>query len=197
MVRLHRAFGGRRGRFVVAAGLGTAAVVLAACGSASSSPTSTSSGTAASVFSVMNVSGLGQVLVDGNERTVYVLTSGAHKNVPCASSNGCTNVWPNLPLTGSTAAPKAGNGIEASMLGTMKLSDGKTYPTYNGWLVYEYTGDSGPGQAAGQGISSYGGTWYVLGPSGNPIKATPTSSSGGGSSGGGSSGGGSSGGTGY
>ena len=48
----------------------------------------------------------------------------------------------------------------------MELSDGETYPTYNGWLMYEYSGDSGPDQAEGEGVSSYGGTWYVLSPSG-------------------------------
>jgi hypothetical protein len=61
-----------------------------------------------------------------------------------------------------------------------KLSDGETYPTYNGWLVYEYSGDSGPGQSNGQGIKSFGGTWYVLNASGSPV----TTMSGGSSSGG-------------
>jgi hypothetical protein len=75
------------------------------------------------------------------------------------------------------------------MLGTMKLSDGKTYPTYNGWLMYEYTADSGSGQANGQGISSFGGTWYVLSPSGNPNTAATSASSSGGSGGSGGGGG--------
>jgi hypothetical protein len=51
----------------------------------------------------------------------------------------------------------------------MKASDGQTYPTYNGWLMYEYVGDSGPGQGHGQGIQSFGGTWYALNPAGMPI----------------------------
>ncbi len=59
----------------------------------------------------------------------------------------------------------------------MKLSDGETYPTYNGYLLYEYTGDSAPGQTNGQGLQSFGGTWYVLNASGQPVKS---SSSGGG-----------------
>jgi hypothetical protein len=67
-------------------------------------------------------------------------------------------------------------GIDASLLSTKKLSDGETYPTYNGWLMYEYSGDSGPGQSSGQGIKSFGGTWYAVMPSGNPV----TSSGGGG-----------------
>ena len=49
--------------------------------------------------------------------------------------------------------------------------------TYKGWRVYEYTGDTGSGQANGQGLKSFGGTWYVLNASGQPVK---TSSSGGG-----------------
>lgn len=62
----------------------------------------------------------------------------------------------------------AGTGVKASLLGTKKLSDGKTYPTYNGWLMYEYAGDPGPGQAKGQRIKSFSGTWYVLNASGTP-----------------------------
>ena len=69
------------------------------------------------------------------------------------------------------SATTAGTGVKASLLGT-KLSDGKTYPTYNGWLIYEYTGDPGPGQAKGQRIKSFGGTWYVLNPSGNPVTSS-------------------------
>ena len=61
----------------------------------------------------------------------------------------------------------------------MKLSDGETYPTYHGWLMYEYSGDSGPGQSNGQGIKSFGGTWYALNASGDLVK------SGGGGGGGG------------
>jgi hypothetical protein len=57
----------------------------------------------------------------------------------------------------------------------MKLGDGETYPTYNGYLVYEYVGDSGRGEANGQGIKSFGGTWYVLDASGNPVKKSGSS----------------------
>jgi hypothetical protein len=62
----------------------------------------------------------------------------------------------------------------------MKLSDGETYPTYNGWLMYEYVSDPGPGYANGEGIKSFGGTWYVLDASGNPVTAKASGSSGGG-----------------
>jgi hypothetical protein len=70
------------------------------------------------------------------------------------------------------SAATAGTGVKASLLGTKKLSDGKTYPTYNGWLIYEYAGDPGPAQATGQRIKSFGGTWYVLNTSGNPVTSS-------------------------
>jgi predicted lipoprotein with Yx(FWY)xxD motif len=111
------------------------------------------------------------VVVDGRGRTVYLLTSGDHTNVPCDDASGCTKVWPHLPLPQGTSSAKAGNGLQASLLSTMKLSDGETYPTYNGWLMYEYVGDSGPGQAHGEGIQSFGGTWYAISPAGTPVTA--------------------------
>ena len=49
------------------------------------------------------------------------------------------------------------------------MMNGETYATYNGRLLYEYSGDSSPGDANGQGIKSFGGTWYVLDDSGNPV----------------------------
>jgi hypothetical protein len=39
-----------------------------------------------------NVSGVGNVVVDGKGRTVYILTSGGQMNVPCTSANGCTKL---------------------------------------------------------------------------------------------------------
>jgi predicted lipoprotein with Yx(FWY)xxD motif len=175
------------GKGLVVGGVLGVAALIAGCGGGSQTPSTTttsSSGSAAkpsTSFSTADVSGVGTVVVDGNGRTVYILTSNGHNNVPCTDASGCTGLWPDLPLPGGVAAAKAGTGINASLLGTKKLSDGETYPTYRGWLMYEYTGESGSGQAKGQGIKSFGGTWYVLDASGNPV----TSASGGGSGGGG------------
>ena len=123
-------------------------------------------------FATANVSGLGTVLVDAKGRTVYILTNSGKKNAPCTDASGCTAVWPDLPLPDGTSAATAGMGANASLLSTMKESDGETYPTYNGYLLYEYTGDSGSGQANGQGIKSFGGTWYVLNAAGMPVKSS-------------------------
>lgn len=160
------------------------AALLAACGSSTHKVTNTpATGSAqpSSSFSTATVSGLGPVLVDGRGKTLYILTTGGHTNVPCTDSSGCTKVWPDLPLAAGATGAHAGNGVQASLLGTMKLSDGHTYPTYNGWLLYEFAGDPGPGHASGQGIHSFGGTWYVLNPAGNPV-TTPAGGAAGGPS---------------
>ena len=162
-----------------------AAIALAGCGGGAAAPTTTTTSTnaknPATTFSIANASGVGNVVVDGKGRTVYILTSATKKNVPCSDASGCTGVWPDLPLPSGTSAATAGTGLDASLLGTMKLGDGETYPTYNGYLMYEYTGDSASGQANGEGIKSFGGTWYALSASGKPVK---TSGSGGGYGGG-------------
>jgi len=174
----------------LAAVLPVAAIGLAACGSSSSggngsvatttTPGSGGSKSPATSFGTANVSGVGQVVVDGNGRTVYILTAAGKKNVPCDDASGCTAIWPDLALPDGTSKATAGAGLQASLLGTKKLSDGETYPTYNGYLMYEYASDSGPGQAHGQGIKSFGGTWYTLTPAGKPMTSTGSSSSGGG-----------------
>ena len=171
----------------VLASLGVALMLtLAACGSSSKKTAAATSGTTASsssssspgtMFSTANVSGLGTVLVDGSGKTVYILVTADHKNGTCDDASGCTKVWPDLPFPDGTTAAKAGTGIQASMLGSMKLSDGETYPTYNGWLMYEYAPDGGPGQGKGEGIQSFGGTWYALSPSGNPVTSAAAGTS--------------------
>jgi predicted lipoprotein with Yx(FWY)xxD motif len=110
------------------------------------------------------------VLVDGSGKTVYLLTADDKTNLPCDDASGCTKVWPDLPLPDGVTAAHAGAGVNASLLGTKKLADGETYPTYGGWLLYEYVGDAGPGQSHGQKIQSFGGTWYAISPTGKPVE---------------------------
>jgi predicted lipoprotein with Yx(FWY)xxD motif len=127
------------------------------------------------MFSTANVSGLGKVLVDSRGWTVYVLTKDGTHNVPCTDGTGCTDLWPDLPLPDGKTA-QAGAGVQASMLKAQHNQDGETYPTYNGWLMYEYAADGGPAQSNGEGIQSFGGTWYALSPSGKPVTSGASSS---------------------
>ena len=76
----------------------------------------------------------------------------------------CAKIWPPLMTSG---APKAGGGAQAAKLGTIKRTDGKTQVTYDGHPLYTYTADMSPGETSGNGITSFGGSWHTLGPSGS------------------------------
>ena len=161
------------------------AAVLSACGSSSKTNTSAGGTSESSAggsaepgasLAVADVSGVGKVLVDGRGRTVYVLTADGKTNLPCDNASGCTQAWPDVSLPDGVTAAKAGNGVDSSLLGTKKVGD-ETYPTYNGWLLYEFSGDSAAGQAHGQGIKSFGGTWSALDAKGALLSATGGSTS--------------------
>ena len=165
--------------------LGTA-VTAAACGSSSSGTAASSPGSsapaAAATISTKSVPGVGTVLVNGQGRTLYMLTSEKGGKNTCTQANGCTQAWPETLLAHGVTTAKAGSGVQSSLLGTVKDTSGNLEVTYNHWRLYTFAGDSGPGAAKGQGLSSFGGTWYVLNGSGNPVTSSPSgnASSGGG-----------------
>ena len=65
--------------------------------------------------------------------------------------------------------PQASGQAVASHLGTITRGDGTTQVTYNGHPLYLYTKDKDDGDTYGQGIKSFGASWYVLAPSGNKV----------------------------
>lgn len=166
--------------------LGLAALLVAGCASKKSSsgtPTAASttaaaaaggSGAAAAPTGPATVSvqkgSLGDHLIDGSGRTVYLFTPDKTSTPTCYGE--CAAFWPALLTTG---APLAGTGAIASKLGTSPRTDGTTQVTYNGHPLYEYMGDQSAGDINGQGKD---GTWYVLTPAGTQIggSAAPTKS---------------------
>jgi predicted lipoprotein with Yx(FWY)xxD motif len=160
-------------------GAAVAGVVLSAC-SSSPSPASGSGGqhhAAGQSLSASSAGGIGALVVDGRGRTVYVLLDGQQHDVACTSGSGCTSAWPPIRVPMGAMTPSSGGGVHAALVGA---SGGQA--TYHGWRLYEFSGDTGPGQAAGIGTVSFGGTWYALRPSGDLVSSadTTTSSAGGG-----------------
>ena len=70
--------------------------------------------------------------------------------------------WP--PLWGKA---EAGDGVDASTLGTLTRKDDKVQVTYFGRPLYYYAADTAPGQATGQGV---GGTWWLVDVEGKPVQ---------------------------
>jgi len=109
-------------------------------------------------------SGLGKILVDGNDRTLYLFE--ADEGTRSACDGACAKVWPPLSSAGR---PTAGPGVAALKLGTAKRGDGTVGVTYNGHPLYTFAGDSSAGQATGQGSDDFGAEWYVLSAAGQAI----------------------------
>lgn len=144
----------------------TALLVAAACGGANSTASASPAvgpATPATV-SVANNPKLGQILVDGDGRTLYLFEADKTASSTCYSS--CAKYWPPLLSAG---APEAGAGVTASLLGTTRRSDGTTEVTYNGHPLYRVVTDHNPGDATGQDVNNFGAPWYVVGPDGNKI----------------------------
>jgi predicted lipoprotein with Yx(FWY)xxD motif len=161
------------------AACGSSGYGTAGTGSSSSSSQSPAAGGAADpaiTVAAASVPGVGTVLVNGSGRTLYLLTSEKSGTLTCTDDNGCTKVWPDTELPSGTLKPIAGTGIQESMLSTVKGPSGALYITYAGWPLYTFSGDPGPGQARGQGIVSFGGTWQTLTPAGTPVTTTSTTS---------------------
>jgi predicted lipoprotein with Yx(FWY)xxD motif len=130
-------------------------------GSATAMPADTmSAGGAASVMVSKNDT-LGSFLVDSKGMTLYIFLKDSPNTSTCSGS--CLQIWPALTTDG---APVAGEGVDASLLGTIQRDDGSTQVTYNGWPLYYYAQDMQPGDVNGQGV---GQVWYVISPTGDTV----------------------------
>jgi predicted lipoprotein with Yx(FWY)xxD motif len=135
-------------------------VVLGVVAAGALSITAVGSTNASSV--ALRTTTLGKVLVGGNGRTLYLFTPDKGSST-CYGK--CAVVWP--PLLASN--PSVGTGLNRSMLGTTKRTDGKLQVTYNGHPLYYFVKDMKAGDAKGQGIDHFGGRWWVVSATGSQI----------------------------
>ena len=68
----------------------------------------------------------------------------------------------------TTGTPRAAGGVDASLLGTTKRSDGSNQVTYNGHPLYYYAHE-GPGEVECHDIATHGGLWWVVTPAGDRV----------------------------
>ena len=103
-------------------------------------------------------SSLGQILVDGQGLSLYLVSSGV-----CTGS--CAGIWPPVPYDDVAGL---GDGIDASLLGQTEREDGFLQATYNGHPLYRYSGDSAPGDVNGQGVND---VWFAVDATGSGVGA--------------------------
>lgn len=136
-----------------------------AYGGSSSSVSSTA--TAASATTVrLGKTSKGKIIVNSRGFTAYLFTADRRNSDRCVKVSGCMSIWPALTVKGR---PSAGSGLKRSLLGSIKLPNGRHQVTYAGHPLYTYTGDSGPGNTSYIGATSFGGTWLGINAAGKSV----------------------------
>jgi predicted lipoprotein with Yx(FWY)xxD motif len=139
----------------IGAAIVVAAAVAAVVGSAQGAPG------AAARLSVRS-SEYGKAVFGPSGKVVYVF--GADRGSTSRCYGTCAKAWP--PLV-TSAAPLAGPGIQAKLLGTTKRKNGTLQVTYNGRPLYYYEGDTRT-KIMCQHARMHGGLWLIVKPSGQP-----------------------------
>jgi predicted lipoprotein with Yx(FWY)xxD motif len=104
---------------------------------------------------------LGPVLFDGRDRALYLFTRDPKRRTRCYGA--CAEAWPPFYAKGP---PRAGRGVDRSLLGTLERRDGRRQVTYKGQALYFYVDDP-KGQVLCNDIVEFGGTWYAVDAEGN------------------------------
>jgi predicted lipoprotein with Yx(FWY)xxD motif len=110
----------------------------------------------------------GKAVFGPNGKVVYVF--GADRGATSRCYGVCASAWPPV-LT--KAAPQAGPGIVAKLLGTTRRKDGTRQVTYNGHPLYYYSADK-VGKVMCQHANMHGGLWLIIKPNGQPNLAKGT-----------------------
>ena len=121
--------------------------------------TTTEAAAADGAMVVLAPSDLGDILQDGEGRTLYLFNPDAQGDPTCYDD--CADAWP--AFVGEIAP---GDGVDESLLGTATRTDGEVQVTYNGWPLYYFSGDTAPGDTNGQALND---VWWVVDASGNAI----------------------------
>ena len=138
------------------------ATVLTACGSSSKKAStakaaSTTTTAAPATLAVATDAKLGQILVDGEGRTLYRFTKDVNGTIACTGN--CATTWPPFVVTGTPPEAPAGGGTVATV---DRPDGGGTQVTFNGAPLYRYSGDTKAGDTNGDGFLN--GAWHIAKP---------------------------------
>lgn len=107
----------------------------------------------------------GDYLVDSQGMALYLFVNAKGESQPC-TTEACLATWPIVTSQGN---PLAGEGLNKNLLGTILHPNNSNQVTYHTWPLWYFAGDNQAGDINGQGISSFGGTWYLISPTGEAI----------------------------
>lgn len=120
--------------------------------------------TGGATVNVSDTTDFGSILVDGEGMSLYLFTNDTQNSGASTCYDDCAVEWPPLTTDGD---PTAGEGADASLLGTITRDDGTMQVTYNGWPLYYFHEDAAAGDTNGQDV---GGVWFLVSPAGEAIQ---------------------------
>jgi predicted lipoprotein with Yx(FWY)xxD motif len=133
-----------------------AALALAACTAAI-----TLAATATVKINSASNSKLGErVAVNSQGLTLYSLSPETSNHLLCKSRE-CLAFWPPVTVPSRKAKLEAGRNVQGR-LGILRRSNGTLQLTLRGMPLYRFVKDHARGEANGQGIESFGGTWHAV-----------------------------------
>jgi len=106
-----------------------------------------------------------RILFDGRGYALYAFSKDTRGRSAC--SGACARAWPPYLASGTL---RAGKGIDASLLSTIRRADGTRQVTYAGRPLYYYVGDTKRGEVSCQNVFEYGGLWLVVRASGRVVR---------------------------
>jgi predicted lipoprotein with Yx(FWY)xxD motif len=102
----------------------------------------------------------GPMLFDARRQAIYVFENDRRDRTVCYGA--CAAAWPPVYTRGT---PRAGKGVRASLLGTIRRRDGRRQVTYAGRPLYFYAHEK-PGEVRCHNVDLNGGLWWVVGANG-------------------------------
>jgi predicted lipoprotein with Yx(FWY)xxD motif len=131
---------------------------------ASEAPSASASAAIAAEIKLAD-SSLGQIIVDGADKTLYMFVPDEAGTPTCYDD--CATAWPPL-LADDAASVTAGTGLDAAKITVVDRTDGGKQVKYGNWPLYYFANDAAAGDVKGQGLNE---VWYVVGADGEPIKS--------------------------
>jgi predicted lipoprotein with Yx(FWY)xxD motif len=109
----------------------------------------------------------GKVLEASSGLVLFIFSRDSKNKDVCQKLKAtmCPDIWPALT---TKTKPTGGPGVKGSLLGTIKLSNGKKQITYKGHPLYTFGGDS-PGDTSYVGQAAQGGRWFAINAKGNKV----------------------------
>ncbi len=106
----------------------------------------------------------GSVLVGDGGLTLYLFSADRHGSSSCYGA--CAQTW--SPYRSHGGKPKGDALLRGVSVGSILRKDGSYQVTLDGDPLYFYVGDRNPGDAKGNGLVEFGGTWLPARPGGKP-----------------------------